>query len=290
MARKPTNAVAVKEAESNKAVGPLSGGGGKKNFGNIDTTRDIIIPRIKLIQKISPELETHDNAVDGEFWHTIAEQSLGAELRAVPLLTNVSVVLWAPRGDERRILARSSDRQNWDVGGNTVFEVKPKGAPKQQWDTKGSVRESGLLEFGSSIEGDPNSQPAAAETFSFMWWLLDYPQFSPAIIINTRSSVKPAKSLISKVMQRDGQQYEQVYKIEPFLDGGGDQPYYNYKYTADGYVDDEELQAHIKALFENFSASANWKVNDEEQEHAPENGGSGGGKPKGDTTGRKGKF
>lgn len=280
MAKKPTTLPAVKEAAG---LPTFMQGGKKSSIGNIDAS-DLIIPRLKLIQKISPETETYNEAVPGEFWHTIAEQSLGSELRIVPILCNKSVILWAPRGDERRILARSNDCIHWNTGGNESFDVKPKNATKQTWDTKGSVAESGLTEFGSSIDGDSNSTPAASLTYNLMLYLIDRPDISPIMVINTRSSIKPGKDFLTKINMRDGKHYGQIFTMSAFLDGDSDEQFYNYRYSANGYVQDEELYKRLGEMSENFRSTTNWRVNEESEDEAPEK------TPKGDASGRKGKF
>lgn len=283
MAKAETKAVAVPQKGS--AVAPSFMKGSTANTGNLDSS-DLILPRLKLLQKISPEIEEFKGAaIDGQFWHTVAEESLVGPLRAVPIFVRKSVILWAPRGDDRRILARSNDTVHWDQGGNEKFEVKPKNAPKITYDTKGSVAESGLLEFGSSVPGDPNSAPAASLTYNWLWYLIDYPDLSPVVVINTRSSVRQSKALWGKIdLRRDtAPMYGMVFDLDAKMDGTADEPYYNYSYRANGYVETEELFLSLKAMNEKFGAT-NWRAADEEDDGSdPATSSSG---PSGDKTGR----
>jgi hypothetical protein len=170
----------------------------KSKIGNVDST-DRIIPRVKLMQAISPELVDFPEAKAGQFWHTIAQQNMGPTIRAVPIIIRKSFVLWAPRNDDRGILARAMDGIHWDPA-DAEFTVKPKGSPNPvTYRTKGTVAESGLDKFGTSIPGDANSPPAASLTYNMMWHLVDFPELSPSIIINTRSSVKPMQQLLSRI-------------------------------------------------------------------------------------------
>lgn len=265
-------------AKTSSAVPDFLKGGKKAKLGNIDSS-DLIIPRVKLLQAISPEVEAFENAKAGQFWHTIAGEVMGAELRIIPIVIRKSLALWAPRGDDRGVLARSSDCVNWDPGyENLEFEVKVKGQPKAiTYHTKGNVAESGLADFGSSIPGDDNSKPAASLTYHLMVAFPDFIDMSPAIIINTRSSVKPAKNLISKIELRPVDHYAQVYKMGLTKEIGDEGPYYNYQYTADGYVDEDQY-AYAKGLYEKYG-EADWKPNDEDADEsdAGSGGGSGGG-------------
>lgn len=266
-------------------------GGKAHKFGNTDST-DIIIPRVKLLQAISPEVEEHDNAKAGTFWHTIAAENLGDTLRGIPILVRKSYVLWAPRGDDRGVLARANDGKNWD-NADMEFTVKIKGQPHPiTYKTGKTVNDRigdapALSEFGSSIPGDKNSPPAAALTYQLLWYFLDHPEMSPSIIINTRSGVKPAKGLISRVDMMPVDSYGQVYNIGvnkvPFEDGY----FYNYKYTADGFADEKDFET-CKALYDSFSASS-WRANDE---HEDEEAGATGGdsKPRGSGKSSSDKF
>ena len=110
----------------------------KSKLGNIDAT-DQIIPRIKLIQAISPELVEYNDAKAGTFWHTVACETLGDKLTAIPIVIRKSYILWSPRNDERGILARAMDGIHWDVP-NAEFTVKPKGSPSSvTYNTGGNV-------------------------------------------------------------------------------------------------------------------------------------------------------
>lgn len=246
--------------------------------GNIDHT-DKIVPRVKLLQAISPELEEYpDAAKAGQFWHTIASESLGNELRAVPVLLRKTYVLWSPRNDDRGILARAVDGLNWDNAG-MEFTVKPKNSPHnvtyKLGNTVHEVTQEGvpaLSEFGSSIPGDKNSPPAAALTYEMLWLFPDFRLLSPAMIINTRSSVKPAKDLINKIDIRPVDHFYQQYKITISKEQGDEGPYFNYKYLPDGYAD-EDVGTYAKELFDTYSA-IEFRANDESSEPEKERGGA----------------
>lgn len=242
-------------------------GGKTSKVGNI-TTSDLIIPRVKLLQAISPELTTFSGAKAGEFFHTIAGETLGPKLRVVPIIIRKSLVLWAPRNDSRGILARSRDCINWDPGyANMSYTVKPKGSPSDiTYETKGNVMESGLAEFGSSIPGDMRSKPAASLTYNIMFHFLDFPDLSPAIVINTRSSIRAAQMLISKIEMRPVDHFAQIFEMSISQETSDDGPYFGYNYTGAGYVDEAQY-AMTKATFDKFK-EAEWSANDENDESA----------------------
>ena len=249
----------------------------KARIGNVDVT-DQVIPRIKLLQAISPELQEFNDAKAGTFWHTVANESIGDKLLAIPIVIRKSYILWAPRNDDRQILARAMDGIHWDVP-NAEFTVKPKGSPASvTYHTKGSVAESGLDQFGSSIPGDPQSVPAASLTYNMLWYLPEYPHLSPSVIINTRSGVKPMQQLLSKIDSKEhvAAHYLQMYTINIVQQKGAEGPFYNYTYTAAGFAD-EELAKITSALFERYEQSA-WVASDESNDTAEDGRGSGNGR------------
>lgn len=247
----------------------------KVKIGNIDRT-DLVIPRIKLIQAISPELQEFDGvAKAGMFWHTIASANLGAEMMGVPIIVRKSYVLWAPRNDDRGILARAMDGVHWDLP-NAEFTVKPKGSPGPVvYNTMGSVAESGLDQFGSGIPGDPQSKPAASLTYNVMWFFPEWPEFSPAVIINTRSSIKPMQRLLSKIESKSVAHFVQMYAIGTVQEKGAEGPYFNYSYTGAGFVDADT--ARVTEELYNQWADKDWLANEESAD--VENDAAGGDKP-----------
>lgn len=236
----------------------------KAKLGNIDSS-DRVIPRIKLIQAISPEVtDFPDLAKPGQFWHTISQENMGPSLRAIPIVIRKSYVLWAPRNDDRGILARAMDAIHWDLP-NAEFTVKPKNYPNAvTYRTAQTVAESGLDQFGTSIPGDANSPPAASLTYNMMWYLPDFPELSPSIIINTRSSVKPMQQLLSKIESKPVAHFLQVYEIASVQQKGAEGPYFNYTYTGQGFVQEGE-SAITSAMYEKFSKGG-WVASDETEE------------------------
>lgn len=277
---KPSTAV----VQTGKAALPAHLQGGKtERIGNIDST-DLIIPRVKLLQAISPEITENDLAKQGNFWHTIAGENLGNKLRGIPIILRKSYVLWAPRGDDRGILARANDGLNWDNAG-MEFTVKPKNSPHPVTYKLGSTVSvktgdgPALSEFGSSIPGDPKSPPAAALTYQFLWFFPDFQELSPAIMINTRSSVKPAQGLLSKIDLRPVDHFAQVYEIGVSQEKGAEGPFFNYTYLSAGYADEEQYGI-AKSMFDRFKG-ADWRANEEAGDTDVNEAGGRAGAPKG---------
>lgn len=247
----------------------------KARIGNIDAS-DQIVPRIKLLQAISPELQDFETAKAGNFWHTVSSELLGNQILGVPIIVQKSYVLWSPRNDDRGILARARDGVHWDVP-NTEFTVKPKGSPSSVvYNTKNTVAESGLDQFGSSIPGDPQSVPAASLTYNMLWYFPELEGVSPiAVIINTRSSIRPMQHLLSRLDNSPYAHYLSKVTIGIKQEKGAEGPFYNYVYTAAGFVD-EDMAAKTKTLYDKYS-KLSWAASDESSD-VEESGGGGGSK------------
>lgn len=238
----------------------------KAKIGNIDRT-DLVIPRVKLLQALSPEI-TDFKCMPGQFWHTIAAQVMGAEVIGVPIVIRKSYILWAPRNDDRGILARAMDGVHWDQPG-AEFTVRPKDSPNPvTYKLKETVAESGLDQFGSGIPGDAQSKPAASLTYNMLWYFPEFPELSPSVIINTRSSVKPMQQLLAKIEAKPVAHFVQLYKIGVVQQKGAEGPYFNYTYTGDGYAD-KETCGITEELYQKF-ADRNWQASEETADVEPD--------------------
>lgn len=255
----------------------LQGRDKQAKIGNVDQT-DLIIPRVKLMQKISPELDQFEAAKAGRFWHTVMSVDMGPELSFVPIVVRKTFVLWAPRTDDRGILARASDGLHWDIP-DLTFTVKPKKSPHDVTYKLGKTvhdRIDGnpaLSEFGSSVPGDGNSQPAAALTYEILAYFPDFPELSPAIILNTRSQVKPARDLLTKIEGRPVDHYYGKILAGVVQQKGAEGDFYNFRYQLDGYVDEGTAQI-TEGLFKKFETLA-YRASDESEEGDANSAGGG---------------
>ena len=169
---------------------------------------DFKIPRVKLLQALNPEIKTFQGqAIPGEFWHTIANKSLGSEFRMVVIKPSKRVILWDANDGKQggNILAFSSNALDWDSGAGQKFRVKLKGQKENvEWDTGRNVLSSGLLDWGSSNPEDSNSPPAAQLTYEYLCYLPDHPDLSPCVLGLFRTAHGNAKSFNSALLNFRG--------------------------------------------------------------------------------------
>jgi len=218
---------------------------------------DVAVPRIQLLQSVSPELIANDELRQGEFYHSIAEVGLGKSLRIVPIFTDIRAILWRPRVDGGGILARLDDNVHWSPP-NATFEVnlkKKKDDPdvRVKWTTKPTEAEAGLLRWGSANPADPNSQPAATKMHNVVVVLPDYPEYSPAVVTLQRSSIRAAQNLGGKIKIAGAPSFGMYFQMTGVSENGTDGTFFNYKFTADGFVTDEATFNKYKEMYEHFS-------------------------------------
>lgn len=219
------------------------------------TSSDYEMPRLKLLQGISPELQQWDGLTSGDFFHTILEESLGKELTITVLYVSKRYVLWRPRPpiDSGGILARADDGIHWSPA-SQEFEVKiDKRGTKAKWQTKNTVEESGLAAWGTYDPEDSNSPPAATECQVFVVWIHEHPAASPVALMLQRGSIKVGRRFRGKLKFTSAPIYGAKYKMTPFIDGPSEQQFNNYRFTADGFVEDEELYLQLQDMHNSFA-------------------------------------
>ena len=211
---------------------------------NFDSS-DVVIPRIKLLQGLSDEIEQYSEAKAGHFWHTGLDKSLGDEIRFVVADRRKKYMLVAPIQDGQGILARSEDARTWDRAGS--WQIKIKGVKQPvTWaiETK-DVASSGLTQWGSSIPDDEDSPPAATLFYDYLVFLPDYPDMGPAVVSLARSQIKKAKKGLNDKIQlhkANGRPMQALMFSAKSVDETSDgQTYKNWAFTGAGFVQEEEL-------------------------------------------------
>ena len=220
--------------------------------GEAVRTEDLLIPRIALLQALSPQVTEQGEKV-GEFYHTVLEESLGAEVKIIPLLFKKMLILWNPRENGGGILARSDDGKVWNPS-NQKFTVKIKGRKEPVvWETKGSVAESGLTDWGTSNPDEPNSPPAATEVYSFLSVLPDHLELGPVVVALQRSQTTVAKKWLSRLMISQAPFFGQQFTLTSSDDQNkaGDK-FKNFAFKPAGLVTDEALFNELRAMYARF--------------------------------------
>lgn len=215
---------------------------------------DLEVPRLKLLQALSPECAEFDTAKPGMFWHTLADEPIGKSIKIVPIYTDISYILWRPRHQGGGILARAVDGVHWTPA-NAVFSVQPKKDNKEtaEWKTASTVAQSGLDQWGSSLPSDPNSQPAATKMYNVVVVLVGLPrEMSPVVLTLQRSAITVARKFMGKIKISSIPSFGQYYTMESVEEHGQLGTFYNFKFTKDGLVQDEKEFLDYKDTYEAF--------------------------------------
>lgn len=213
---------------------------------------DVEVPRIKLMQKISPELEVNNDLRAGDFFHTLADLNLGSEVRITPIYVDQGFILWRPQETGGGILARADDGIHWSPSG-VDFNVKLKTGQEVVWRTASTVAASGLAAWGSSNPADPNSPPAATRMYKLVVTLPDHPDLPPAVVTLQRSAIRVARKFIGKLKITRAPSFGLIFKMKSTSDtNNAGQPFLNYSFVADGMVQDKDTYDNNFSMYEYF--------------------------------------
>ena len=225
---------------------------------------DITIPRVKLLQALSKEMETFDAAKNGHFWHTGMDVDLGVEFQFIPVSRRKKYLLVAPIEDGQGILARAEDFVHWQPPSGE-FQVKLKGRKEAvTWKLAPTVAESGLAEWGTMNPDDPSSPPAATLFYEYLILLPDNLGFGPVVLSLTRSQIKKTRKGLNdkiKLHESAGRPMQSpVFVAKAVKDQSAAGDYQNFQFNSSGFASEEVY----KQALELKDVLSTYKVQDEE--------------------------
>lgn len=235
------------------------------NRDNFDQS-DITVPRIKLLQSTSKEVEAHSTAKVGLFWHTGFDVALGPEFKFVVASRRKKLLLVAPMEDGQGILARAEDFITWDRLGK--WDVKIKNVKKPvTWEISDlNVAASGLDQWGTFNPDDENSPPAATMFYEYLVLCPDFPELGASVVSLTRSAIRKAKKgLNDKIKLQDSagrpmQSLIFIAKNEDDQNSDG-QKYKNWSFVSGGFASEELFKSAVQLK----DVMANYRVEGEEE-------------------------
>lgn len=287
MADTPQKGVAVKEedrglVQSFDSMPDFMRGDMGKGAENIDRA-DLEVPRLKLMQGLSPELDLFDNLKPGMFFHTANEFVFDKPILVVPIFTDKRYLLWNPRDNGGGILARADDAVHWQPA-NTEFKVKldkKDGGDEVTWKTADTVAASGLADWGSMNPKDTRSPPAATLMFNYLFAFPEYPDLMPAVFSFQRTSVGVGRKLNTKVKTSRAPMFGTIFQLSSVDDSNAvSQKFKAPQITAMGLLKDSKLYAEYKKMHEAFS-NTGLKIKDEDKLQDEGNEADGGDEEKG---------
>jgi hypothetical protein len=234
---------------------------------------DVEMPRLKLLQAPSPELTKFNNAKQGEFWHSLIDESFGSTVRISPVYIDRRFILWRPREAGGGILARADDGKHWTPA-DTEFTVKLKSGHEVKWRTARTVTASGLDRRGSYDPSDPNSPPAATRIYSIVCSFPDRQGLPPAVVILQRAAIKVATKLIGKLKVLRAPSFGAILEMASFKEKSPSGEFYNYAFEVVGPVEDRAFYEDNFAQYR-FFIEQGLKVKDLEGAQEDEAGSAG---------------
>ncbi len=226
-------------------------GKGLANIGN----DDIVIPRLKLMQGLSPELQEFDGLRIGNFFHPAAEFIFDAPFKAVPLYYDKRYILWQPRDMGGGILARADDGVHWTPA-RGKFDVKldkKDGGANVTWDLgDGTVAGSGLANWGTMNPAERDSPPAATLTYNFLLAFPDEPDLMPAIFSFQRTAIKEGRKFLTKLKTQRAPIFGTVWEFGSAADNRGQNEFFVPTVKGAGLVEDDALYQGYKQMFDTY--------------------------------------
>ena len=212
---------------------------------------DLEMPRLKLLQASSPELTEFKNAREGDFWHSLIDESFGSTVRICPIYIDWRFILWRPREAGGGILARADDGKHW-MPADTEFTVKLKSGNEVKWRTAPTVAASRLDKRGSYNPSDPNSPPAAMRMYSIVCSFPDRKNLPPAVVTLQRAAIKVATKLIGELKVLRAPSFGAIFEMASFKDRSPSGEFYNYAFEMVGPVEDRAFYEENFAQYRFF--------------------------------------
>ena len=204
-------------------------------LGGVDVG-NLEMPRLKLLQAASRELTEFNNAKQGEFWHSLIDESFGSTVRICPIYIDWRFILWRPRESGGGILARADDGKHWTPA-DIEFTIKLEGGHEVKWRTARTVAASGLDKRGSYNPSDPNSPPAATRMYSVVCSFPDRQDSPPAVVTLQRATSKAATNLIGILKGQRAPSFGLIFEMTSFKDKSRSGEFYNYAFEMVGPVE-----------------------------------------------------
>jgi hypothetical protein len=215
------------------------------------SAHDVEVPRVKLLQALSPEVQNGEHRPN-TFYHTLAEENLGAEVEVVPVYVDQSFILWRPRKSGGGMLARAADGIHWDPP-NATFEVQLDSGKRVTWRTAKTVQQSGLAAWGSEDPETSSSPPAATRMVNVVVMMTKRLDLGPAVVTFQRSAIKVARKFVGKLKISTAPSYGQKFVMSGVRDRNtANQEFFNFSMKMAGFVEDEALFDNLRLIYERF--------------------------------------
>lgn len=223
--------------------GKTTGGRGMEDV----TASDIIIPRVELIQALSPVRDKKDptyidGAEEGMMYNNVTRALYGTEVTVVPVVYRKQWLVWK----DRKL-----------GGGANGF----RGAFATELEAKKHIAE--LNEEGL----------VSTETAQHFCLIIQGAAIDEAVVSMSKTKLKVSKRWNSLMRMAGGDCFERAYKLAPTVEvNARNEKYYNFNVTQTGYVN-RQVYVKAEALYEQVTQGSVVVSQDFSESSAPiENG------------------
>lgn len=219
-----------KEKKEEKALTPTSsllpdflrGKGQGRGRENIDQT-DLVLPRIKLLQPLSPEVDK--GLQPGHLVNSLTGEDYGTEMTIIPIIHFKSRIYWREREEGGGILCSAPNGLN-----PTRSEFAP------------CCAECKLKDWNNNAKTSKEKAPKCVIYYNFAVLVND--GATPVALSMERTKIRVAKKLLSLAAYTGGNldMFARKYKISVEKVKNDQGTWYNYAVTPVGFVSEEEFQ------------------------------------------------
>lgn len=247
----------------------LKGKAGKgRGLNNIERT-DMILPKIKLIQPLSPE-KTEHKIPEGHMMNSLTFQDYGTELEIIVIMHSKGRVCWRKRELGGGVLCASDDNKAprdlkaaIDIIKKELKVKDPKvtsclDCPLKDWKDK------------EEVENEKERKPRCTGFNMFVVVISGQDPHMPIALAMDRTKNKVAKRLMTLAVHSGGglDIFAKKYRLRSVVERNDQYTYYNYNVEPLGFATADEYK-NAEALFESL-AKVNVQI-----EHDQEDAGAG---------------
>ncbi len=229
----PASRAVATRPQSGKAIANTAPVGGR-GFENIEKS-DILLPRIKLLQALSPEVTNELAMKPGTMLVGLTNLNLGTKILITPILHFRSRIKWFPKDDGGGIECSSPDGK------------KPM--------TDMLCSECGVCKFKDwNDTGKTVKEQAPACTLYENFLVLVGDKQEPVLLPMERTKLKTAKKFYSMGALKNCDMWNFQYELSVAKDKNDkDQPYFNYVITDTGKVTSEARREFCEGIWKSLS-------------------------------------
>ena len=203
------------------------------------TIDDITIPRLSMIQDLSPQRKANkaeyiEGAEEGMMFNTVTNQLYVEPVLFVPVYFRLEWVIWKHRDSGGGFIGAYATQQEAVAA---VAEHPLAGQMTEKNDPVLEIQDT-AQHFGLLL--DPNSS-------------LEDPRADEIVISMSRSQLKPSRQFNSQIKMAGGDRWERLYRLGPVVTEGQKGDYYNWKVEQLGFVS-EGTYAKAESLYEAVKA------------------------------------